>query len=125
MSVNVNKAPERFDKLFFVVAIFIFLSLAGGTINEYRKYREGVGYITRTKEQIAELQGRKERLEKLVEETGRPEFIETGIYKQLGLTKEGETVLVRPTIEPKLIDLRMPDPPPRKVYWREWLKLLE
>ena len=106
-----NSRKKLTDKLMLAAGIIIFLALMGGSIREYREYRQGVENINKTKANLVELQGRKERLQKLRE--------------KLWLVKEGEEYEIAPTSEPKVIDLRMEEKPmTRKMYWGEWWKLL-
>ena len=126
MSVNEVNAPKRFDKLFLGIAIVMFISMAGGTIREYRKYRLGIVEVAKTKEDILELEGRRDRLAKRLEELKKPEVIEKEVLGKLGLVREGETVVVMPTKEPELVDLRMEEKSrERKTYWGEWLRLIK
>lgn len=122
-----NSRKNKFDYLVLVVGIIFFVVMMDGSLREYRRYRQGVKRIDETKLEISKLQGRKERLEKQLTESQTQEFIDKQLREKLGLVREGEeNVVVVPTVEPKLVDLRLPEPEPRRVlYWREWWDLVK
>ena len=121
-----NSRKNKLDYLILATGIIFFLVMTAGSLREYRRYRQGVESTEKIKEDIKTLQGRKERLEKQLAESQTQEFVDRQLREKLGLVRRGEeNTIIVPTIEPRLVDLIMPDPPPKKLFWREWLELLK
>jgi cell division protein FtsB len=101
----------------------VLLISLGRNLLKISKVREGIEKIYR---RVDKLEKEKRQLEKRAEEAKRPESIEREIRNKLGLTREGEIIVVLP--ESKILKKLVPEIPQEDEslpapIWKRWARL--
>jgi len=120
----VDKLKNYQKYLLFFLCIVFALSLA----RNIAKIKNAQVRVERIKERVEKLQKEKEELQLKVEEAKKQEYIEKQLRDKLGLSKEGETIVVLPDADTlrKLVppipeeEETLPDP-----NWKKWLKVFD
>ena len=108
--------------------LFLCLVFAVSLARNITKIKNAQGRIGRTKERVEKLQKENEELQLKIEEAKKWENIEKQLRDKLGLSKEGETIVVLPDAEilRKLVppipeeEETLPDP-----NWKKWLRAFD
>jgi len=124
--MNSQRITGYFKKFVGYFILLLLVLMTASIIRNIGKVRAIRNEVAKEKERIEKLKAENEELQRKIEETQSDEFIERQIRDKLGLTKEGEIVVVLPdeeilrSLAPKIENEEdtLPDP-----NWRKWLKL--
>ena len=121
-----QKLREKFTfvRRYFIFFVIFLLTLS--LIRNISDIKRGQGEIEEGKAKVKELEKKREELKKKLEFVKSEEFVESQLRDKLGLSKEGEIVIVLPDDEilrklaPKEEEEEevLPDP-----NWKKWVKL--
>ena len=126
MAKNIENIKLKFRKISNYILIIFLIMLFLSLLRNIAKTRKASNTILEKEARVNKLRQDNEALEKKITEMKSPEYIERQIRDNLGLTKEGEIVIVLPDSE-TLKSLApvteeeeeiLPDP-----NWKKWLKL--
>ena len=120
----VDKLKNYQKYLLFFLCIVFALSLA----RNIARIKNAQVRVEGIKERVEKLQKEKEELRVKVEEAKKQEYIEKQLRDKLGLSKEGETIVVLPDADTlrKLVppipeeEETLPDP-----NWKKWLQVFD
>lgn len=116
---------KNYQGYLLIFLCFVFaVSLARNVV----RIKNAQGRVERIKERVEKLQKENEGLQVKVEEAKKQEYIEKQLRDKLGLSKEGETIVVLPDADTlrKLVppipeeEETLPDP-----NWKKWLKVFD
>jgi len=124
--MNSQRITGYFKKFVGYFILLLLVLMTASIIRNIGKVRAIRNEVAKEKERIEKLKAENEELQRKIEETQSDEFIERQIRDKLGLTKEGEIVVVLPdeeilrSLAPKIENEEdtLPDP-----NWKKWLKL--
>lgn len=124
VQILIDKLKNYQKYLLFFLCIVFALSLA----RNITRIKNAQVRVEKIKERVEKLQKEKEELWVKVEEAGKQEYIEKQLRDKLGLSKEGETIVVLPDADTlrKLVppipeeEETLPDP-----NWKKWLKVFD
>ena len=116
---------KNYQKYLLLLLCVVFaLSLA----RNISRIKSAQTRVERMKERVEKLQKEREDLEVKVEEAKKQEYIEKQLRDKLGLSKEGETIVVLPD-EDTLRNLAPPIPEEEETLpdpnWKKWLKVFD
>ena len=122
VTLIIDKFKNYQKYLLLLLCIVFALSL----VKNIARIKNAQIRVEKMKERVDKLQKEKEELQIKVEEAKKQEYIEKQLRDKLGLSKEGETIVVLPDADTlrKLVppipeeEETLPDP-----NWKKWLKL--
>ena len=122
VQILVDKLKNYQKYLLLFLCIVFALSLA----KNIARIKNAQVRVERMKERVEKLQKEKEELQVKVEEAKKQEYIEKQLRDKLGLSKEGETIVVLPDTD-TLRKLVLPIPEEEETLpdpnWKKWAQL--
>lgn len=114
---------DRFIKIgIFILGLFLIVNLSRSLIDMWQKG----GLLEKEEERFAKVRLENEELNKEFTKLQTPEYIEKQAREKLGLSKEGEAVVVLPPKAGETPSLE--DKTPTKTFdkpvWQQWINLL-
>ena len=106
--------------------IFLCFVFAASLVRNVVRIKNAQDRVEKMRERVEKLQKENEKLQVKVEEAKKQEYIEKQLRDKLGLSKEGETIVVLPDADTlrKLVppipegEETLPDP-----NWKKWAQL--
>jgi len=122
----VESAKVKFKSSLKYVFIFLFIFLSLSLIRNIIKISQAGKRIEEENRKVSKLEEENTELKKEIGEVSSEDYIEKELRDKLGLTKEGETIMVLPdesvikslAPKPEKEEETLPDP-----NWKRWLKL--
>ena len=122
----VESAKVKFKSSLKYVFIFLFIFLSLSLIRNIIKISQAGKRIEEESRKVSKLEEENTELKKEIGEVSSEDYIEKELRDKLGLTKEGETIMVLPdesvikslAPKPEKEEETLPDP-----NWKRWLKL--
>ena len=122
----VESAKVKFKSSLKYVFIFLFIFLSLSLIRNIIKISQAGKRIEEESRKVSKLEEENTELKKKIGEVSSEDYIEKELRDKLGLTKEGETIMVLPdesvikslAPKPEKEEETLPDP-----NWKRWLKL--
>lgn len=114
----VNMSKSRLASLaVLVVGLLLVVSLIRSIID----FLKAEDRIKQEEIKLAQLQLKNDELKKKLEEVESPEYLEKMAREKLGLAKEGEVVVVLPSVLPQ--PDQKPQPEENLSNWQKWLRV--
>lgn len=108
-------------KLLHIFLFFLCLSLVGGVIRSWVSVGQGKKVVKDAEDKLHTTQQEKENLERQLARSQSKEFIERQARGKLNLGKEGEIILIMPSISSPA----EPTPTPNEhlANWEKWVRV--
>jgi cell division protein FtsB len=107
-------------RLFIVgVSLLTVVSLSRSVYGLWRKR----DYVRIRADALAQEQAENDRLKKLVEEAQKPEFIEKEAREKLGMTREGEAIVILPKSQISNPNDQVKQKEENISNWKKWWRL--
>lgn len=114
-------------RFLFWFLVILLIVLVASFLNSYKKMRSSLDKIESEKKKIENLEAKNAEVKRKLEAIESGEYIERQIRDKLGLSKEGEIVVILPP-EEKLrslyIEPVLEKETPEKPNWEKWVELL-
>ena len=111
---------DRYRLLNWILLI-VSVIFAVGIIRSFARISQREGIITNTQDQLQRAQNDNSQLKRQLAEVQSTQYIESQARDKLNLGKEGEVVLLLPTISP--FDEPAPAPVDSSPNWEKWWKV--
>lgn len=119
MSHTILKRP-MISIIIFCISLLAAVSLSRSVYSLWRKR----DYVRERADRLAWEQAEKARIKKEIKEAQKPEFIEKEAREKLGMTKEGETVVIMPNDKLQMTNGKTDEKTPVLISnWKKWWRL--
>jgi len=109
------------NKILRIILIIISFILAVNLFRSHKTLKDRADYIKDAENRLKEEEVTKIELERKLAQVQSREYIEKQIREKLNLGKEGEVVVIIPSISPKVL----PTLPPqgKRANWQKWMEI--